>query len=219
MIPPKAVIFDLDGTLLDTLEDLAASGNEVLAGRGFPIHPPEAYRTFVGAGMDQLVRAIFPEHARPAPGRETETVLGEYREAYSRRWQLTTRPYEGIEPLLAALASRGLALAVLSNKAHDFTLRCVEAFLPGAPWHTVLGAREGVPKKPDPAAALELAARLAADPGQCLFLGDSDVDILTAKNAGMRPVGVSWGFRPVAELRDAGAEHIIDRPDELLALL
>jgi len=217
--PPQAVVFDLDGTLLDTLEDLAASGNAVLAARGFPPHPPEAYRVFVGSGMDHLVRAIFPDGVRPAPGEETEGVLREYRAAYETRWQGATRPYEGIEALLGALADRGLALGVLSNKAHDFTERCVEAFLPGVPWKAVLGAREGQAKKPDPAGAFELAALLGAAPERCLFVGDSDVDMLTAKNAGMRPVGVAWGFRPVSELIEAGAERVLDHPRELLELL
>jgi phosphoglycolate phosphatase len=217
--PARAVLFDLDGTLLDTLADLAASGNAVLEARGFPPHPVDAYRTYVGAGMDHLVRAIFPEGSRPAPGPETEAVLRDYRAAYEARWQDATRPYEGIEALLEALVARGIALGVVSNKAHDFTQRCVEAFLPGLPWGAVLGAREGQAKKPDPAGALEAASMLGVDPGDCLFVGDSDVDMETARNAGMRPVGVAWGFRPISELLEAGAEWVIGHPGALLDLV
>lgn len=217
--PARAVLFDLDGTLLDTLADLAASGNAVLEERGCPPHPVDAYRVYVGSGMEHLVRAIFPEDSRPAPGAETEAALREYRAAYEARWQDTTRPYDGIEALLEALAACGTALGVLSNKAHDFTRRCVEAFLPGAPWGAVLGAREGVAKKPDPAGALEAAAKLGVDPGRCLFVGDSDVDMLTARNAGMRAIGVAWGFRPVSELLEAGAERVVGHPGALLELV
>lgn len=218
MTGSRAVLFDLDGTLLDTLQDLADSGNAVLRSRGFPEHPVEAYRTFIGNGMINLVRDIFPEDSRPAEGAETDSVLAEYREAYGRNWQNTTVPYPGIRELLDELQGAGVSIGVLSNKAHDFTLRCVETFLPGWNWEVVLGAREGVPKKPDPAGALEAASSLGIDPGECVFLGDSDVDMFTAVNAGMLPVGASWGFRPVAELKGAGAKVILDSPGDLLSL-
>lgn len=212
---PEAVLFDLDGTLLDTLRDLADSGNAVLAEEGHPVHPVEDYKTFVGNGMAHLVRAIFPEAHRPAEGPETEAMLARYRAAYAERWNRTTRLYPGIAELLDGLAGRGVPLGVLSNKAHDFTRRCVEEFLSGWEWSVVLGAREGVPRKPDPAAALEAAKRMGVAPRDCAFLGDSDVDMQTAHNAGMQAVGVSWGFRGVEELRAAGAQRILDAPEEL----
>jgi len=219
MATPRAAIFDLDGTLLDTLQDLGDSGNAVLEARGFPTHPIEAYRTFVGNGMMNLVRDIFPEGQRPAAGEETDRVLTEYRAAYGERWQNTTVPYPGIPELLDALAEAGIPIGVLSNKAHDFTVKCVDAFLPGWKWDVVLGARDGVAKKPDPAGAVEAASLLGLETNECCFIGDSDVDMMTAVNAGMLPVGVSWGFRSVDELRKSGAEVILGTPADLPALV
>jgi phosphoglycolate phosphatase len=212
----KAILFDLDGTLLDTLRDLADSGNEVLAARGFPAHPVDAYRTFIGNGMMNLVRDIFPDRHRPDEGQETDQVLAEYREAYGRNWKNTTRPYEGINELLDTLTEQQIPIGVLSNKAHDFTEKCVDAFLSNWNWDVVLGAREGIPKKPDPAGAIEAAERLGVTATDCWFVGDSDVDMFTAVNAGMHAIGVSWGFRSVEELRAAGAEIVIQNPAELL---
>jgi len=219
MNPDKAVIFDLDGTLLDTLQDLADSGNAVLEARGFPAHPTDAYRTFIGNGMMNLVRDIFPEEHRPALGEETDAVLAEYRAAYGERWKNTTVIFPGIAPLLDELIAKGIPIGVLSNKAHDFTVKCVEAFLGDWKWDVVLGARDGIPKKPDPAGAVEAAAVLGLKSGDCHFIGDSDVDMMTAVNAGMHAVGVSWGFRPVEELLGAGAEFILEEPHDLCSLI
>lgn len=216
--PPRAVLFDLDGTLLDTLRDLADSGNAVLEAHGFPAHPVDAYRTFIGNGMVNLVRDIFPEGHRPAEGEETDAILAEYREAYGKNWQNTTVPYPGIPGLLTALHDRKIPIGVLSNKAHDFTQKCVDAFLADWKWDVVLGSRDGTPKKPDPAGAWEAAEILGIEPESCCFVGDSNVDMFTGVNAGMLPVGVGWGFRPVAELEGAGAKKILDSPEDLLAL-
>lgn len=212
----KAILFDLDGTLLDTLRDLADSGNEVLAARGFPSHPVDAYRTFIGNGMMNLVRDIFPDGHRPDEGQETDQVLVEYREAYGRNWKNTTRPYEGINELLDTLTEQRIPIGILSNKAHDFTEKCVDAFLGNWNWDVVLGAREGIPKKPDPAGAIGAAERLGVTAADCWFVGDSDVDMFTAVNAGMHAIGVNWGFRSAEELRAAGAEIVIQNPAELL---
>lgn len=214
-----AVIFDLDGTLLDTLQDLATSGNEVLATRGFPTHEVDAYRTFIGDGMSNLVQRIFPASHRPAEGEETEVILQEYRQAYGRHWTDTTRIFPGIPELLSTLTERDIPIGVLSNKAHDFTLKCVEEFLSDWKWDVVLGARDMVPKKPDPNGAMEAAQRMGANPENCYFIGDSDVDILTARNASMQAIGVSWGFRSVEELKQSGAHEVIEHPNELISLL
>ncbi len=212
----KAILFDLDGTLLDTLRDLADSGNAVLAAREFPTHPLDAYRTFVGNGMLNLAQDIFPEGHRPRTEAEIEAVLAEYRAAYERNWRNTTASFPGIAKLLDRLVAARVPIGVVSNKAHDFTLRCVETFLGDWTWNVVLGHREGHTRKPDPAGALEAAATLGAAADECLFVGDSDVDMLTAKNAGMHALGVAWGFRPVEELRAAGADAILERPEDLL---
>ncbi len=215
----QAVLFDLDGTLLDTLEDLARSGNAVLRGRGHPVHPIDAYRTFIGDGMHQLARRIFPEEHRPADDDAIEVVLAEYREAYHRHWRDTTRPFAGIAELLDQLNGRDIPIGVVSNKAHDFTQLCVEEFLRPWRWSAVLGASEGRPPKPDPSVALEAARLMGVAPETCLFVGDSDVDMWTATRAAMHPVGVSWGFRDVDELRRSGAADILDEPADLLDLL
>ncbi|MDF1823099.1 MAG: HAD family hydrolase [Verrucomicrobiales bacterium] len=219
MTSGRGILFDLDGTLLDTLQDLADSGNAVLEARGFPTHPVDAYRTFVGNGMMNLVRDIFPEEHRPAMGEEAETILAEYRENYGERWQNTTVTFSGIPALLDELTKAEVPIGVLSNKAHDFTGKCVEAFLSDWKWDVVLGAREGVPVKPDPAGAIEAAGILGLRPADCYFIGDSDVDMMTAVNAGMHAIGVAWGFRSVEELRDAGAEYILEEPRDLCSLI
>ncbi|MEX2579076.1 MAG: HAD family hydrolase [Verrucomicrobiales bacterium] len=215
----RAVIFDLDGTLLDTLRDLADSGNAVLQGRGFPGHDLDAYRGFVGSGMEELVRAIFPGEHRPVSEEAVAEALAEYRGHYASRWRNTTAPYPGIPALLDELAAKGVPVGVLSNKAHDFTVKCVEAFLGDWTWDMVLGQREGTTRKPDPSGALEVASALGVAPENCFFVGDSDVDMLTARNAGMRVVGVDWGFRSREELLEAGAETILETPADLLEMV
>ena len=215
----KAVVFDLDGTLLDTLGDLAASGNAVLRKRGLPEHETDAYRHFIGSGMSNLVWRIFPEDAKPAEGLEQEEVLADYKAEYSRRWKETTRLYDGIADLLDELEARGIALGVLSNKAHAFTEQCVEAFLGNWNWTVILGQRDGIPHKPDPAGAIEIARRFGQNVESCAFVGDSGVDMATGVASGMFPVGVRWGFRDAAELQEAGAEVLIERPGDLLDLL
>src|ERR671921_816593 len=150
-----AVLFDLDGTLLDTLADIAQAANEALAGAGLPGHPPEAYRRFIGDGVAMLFRRALPPE-RVEEGL-VERCVATFRDAYGRCWDARTRPYAGIPELLDVLAGRGLALAVLSNKPDDFTRRCAEAYLGRWPLRAVLGQREGVPRKPDPAGALEVA--------------------------------------------------------------
>lgn len=213
----SAVVFDLDGTLLNTLEDLADSMNQALRALGFPAHPVAAYRYLVGDGMEALARRALPE-----PARDQETVaraMAALRQEYGRRWDCKTRPYPGVPHLLEALQSRHLRLAVLSNKPDDFTRLTVERLLAPGRFDQVRGARPGVPTKPDPAGALKLAAQLGAAPAACLYLGDTSIDMQTARRAGMRAVGALWGFRDREELEAGGAQALIERPEELLALV
>jgi len=217
------VLFDLDGTLLDTLEDIGRSANEVLEGLKLPGHPMDAYRRFIGDGVANLFRrAIVEGSARDGdeidPGLIARCVEG-FRESYGRGWNVATRPYPGIPELLDVLSARTLGLAVLSNKPDAFTRQCVDAYLARWPFSVVFGEREGVPRKPDPAGALEVADRLGVPPEAVLYVGDSSVDMETACRAGMLPVGVAWGFRSPEELRAHGALHIIETPLELLGLL
>lgn len=213
----KAVIFDLDGTLLDTLEDLADSVNRVLDDRGLPIHPTEAYRQFIGSGAAMLVSRALPREKR---NEKLETdCLDEFRKVYSSNWNKKTRPYEGIPALLDALIAKDIKMAVLTNKPQNFAELCVQEFLSGWEFAEVCGQREGVPMKPHPAGPQEIARSFNIPPEECLFLGDSGVDMITAVNAGMFPVGALWGFRSEKELRESGADRIIDKPMELLELL
>lgn len=215
-IAPAAVIFDLDGTLLDTLEDLADSANEALGAFGYPEHPVESYRTFVGDGMAVLMERILPETARTAEN--IAAVLARYRTAYDVRWKNKTRPYPGILPLLDALTARDIPMAVLSNKPQAYTEIVMRHFLSGYRFEIIFGQRDEVPRKPDPAGALEIAEMLHLPPSNIAFIGDTSTDMITATAAGMIAVGVRWGFRTEAELRDCGAAHILAEPAGLLTL-
>jgi len=212
-----AALFDLDGTLLDTLDDLAAAANQVLEEHGLPVHPKEAYKYFVGDGLMTLIERIVPDDKRdPAL---LARLADDFRQVYGKMWQVRSRPYPGIDDMLSRLADHGLRLAVLSNKPHTFTRLCVDNLLANHQFDLVLGQRDGVAKKPDPAGALEVAAGLNIAPADFLYLGDTAVDMETAKRAGMCAVGVLWGFREESELRQAGADHILHSPMQVMELL
>ena len=209
-----AVIFDLDGTLIDSLADLGESMNTVLSARGFPTHPLERYKRFVGDGMVNLVRRALPQI--PQEARTVEACVGEMRTVYRGRWDQKTRLYPGIAELLDALVRRRLPLAVLSNKPDDSARLAVERLL--APWRfaLVVGTRPGLPQKPDPAGARLIARELEIDPAHVVYLGDTDTDMRTAVAAGMYAVGAAWGFRTVEELMATGARALVKQPLELL---
>jgi phosphoglycolate phosphatase len=213
----SAVLFDLDGTLLDTLQDLADSANEALARHGFPAHPRDAYRYFVGDGVAMLfLRALPPE------GRRQDVIAHcseTFREVYGWRWNALTRPYDGILELLRRLTARQVALAVLSNKPDDFTRRCVAELLPGHAFAVVLGQRPEIPLKPDPTGALEIRERLGVPSERIAYVGDTATDMQTAMAAGMFRVGALWGFRTRAELLAGGAEVLISHPLDLLEVV
>ena len=212
-----AIIFDLDGTLLDTIEDLADSMNQVLTDLGFPTHTVGDYKFFVGEGVEPLIRRALPEdQLRPEL---LDQCLGALREEYSRRWENKTRPYAGIPDLLDHLNGMGLRMAILSNKLDHFTRIMVAKLLPRWKFDPVFGARPAVPKKPDPAGALEIAQALHLAPNHFVYLGDTGIDMKTASAAGMVPVGVLWGFRPADELKDQGAKWLIEKPTDLISLI
>lgn len=213
----QAVIFDLDGTLLNTLEDLADSMNAVLEEMSFPTHKTDSYRYFVGEGMRTLAKRVLPAGCHDEG--LIDLVVQRMSSEYDQRWMLKSRPYPGIEELLDSLTEFGVSIAVLSNKPDAFTQIMVPALLPGSRFCQVLGARTGVPVKPDPQAALEIAAKLGLAPEKILYVGDTATDMLTAKAAGMVAVGVAWGFRAVDELIEHGAKLIIGYPAELMELI
>jgi phosphoglycolate phosphatase len=213
----RAILFDLDGTLLDTLDDLADAGNQALAQLGFPPHPREAYKYFVGDGVESLVRRALPADRGDAPTVAQATEL--VRRAYAECWDQKTRPYPGVAELLDALAVRALPMAVLSNKPDPFTQLCVARLLPRWTFAAVVGAQPGIARKPAPDGARAIAARWGLPPEEILYLGDTNTDMQTAVAAAMYPVGALWGFRTAEELRAAGAQTLIAHPLELLNLL
>ena len=213
-----AVLFDLDGTLLDTLEDLGDSMNVALQSLGYPSHEMDSYRYFVGDGVEILARRALPEEARRDEALVRECVT-RMRAQYARRWKDKTHLYPGMSELLDGLAQRGVKSAILSNKPHPAVVEVVDHFFKSWHFDTALGARPGVPIKPDAGAALEVARVMAVPPGAFLYVGDTNTDMATAVAAGMFPVGALWGFRTEKELRESGARALAARPQEILDLL
>ncbi|MBN1798814.1 MAG: HAD family hydrolase [Spirochaetales bacterium] len=213
----RACIFDLDGTLLDTIEDIAAAMNTALAGIGCPGFTTERYKRLVGLGVDMLIKRALPKDRNS--DKTAAQVKAAFRQHYLGHLTDTTRPYPGIPELLDELVKRNIKLAILSNKPHEMARLSVQRLLPAWPFQAVRGAEEGRAKKPDPTAALLIADKLGVGPEHVLFIGDSDVDIRTACNAGMKPIAVTWGFRNSEELKKSGADILISKPPELLRYL
>jgi phosphoglycolate phosphatase len=213
----KAVLFDLDGTLLDTLDDLADSMNSALSKMKLPVHPVSSYRYFVGDGVKTLVRRVL------SPDRQDEesvnTCLDLMQEEYGRRWADKTKPYPGIMNMLERLHAGNVPLAVLSNKNDEFTTMVVSRYFPSGVFSMVCGHKKETPLKPDPSGALEIADRLNVKPSDFAYLGDTSTDMVTASGAGMCAIGALWGFRTEEELLKNGARHVIESPDELCRML
>lgn len=210
----KMIIFDLDGTLVNTLEDLAVSTNEALKLYGYQEHSIEAYRHFVGNGIYKLIERALPKDSR------TEETVNLLKEAFITYYDahLTdyTNPYEGIEEMLEKLKEEGIQLAVVTNKPHVQALRVVEAcFKPGT-FMQVVGQQDGVPHKPDPTVIRKMLDTYGLVEEEVLYIGDSDVDMQTARNAKLRGIGVAWGFRGEEELRENGAYAVLEKAEELL---
>jgi phosphoglycolate phosphatase len=212
-----AILFDLDGTLLNTLDDIGNAVNSVLSGHHFPMHPIDAYRAFIGNGVKMLITRALPEDKRHEP--LIHTCMEEFAHAYAKNWNKETALYPGISEMLDLVQARGLALAILSNKPQEFTQYCVEEFLSAWRFAAVLGQQDSIPLKPDPTGALMIAHQIGAAPASFLYLGDSGADMQTARAAGMRPVGVLWGFRSLAELTASGADVVLHHPSEVVELL
>jgi len=211
-MPIRAVIFDLDGTLLDTLDDLADAANAVLSALGHPVHPVERYKQFVGDGVAMLVKRALP----PEAAGDAQKALDLMHIEYKTRLHGKTRPYPGIPALLDALCVRNISMAVLSNKPDPFARATVEDFFGRWPWAAVIGESKLYPRKPDPAGAKAISEKLGVPPAEFLFVGDSPMDMACALGAGMTPVGVTWGFRARPALEAAGGRIFIDAPGDLL---
>ena len=209
----KTVVFDLDGTLLNTIDDLADAGNRVCAARGWPQHTVEEYKYFVGNGIPKLVERFSPPQAR-TPDQLADT-LAAFQADYGAHLRDKTAPYPGIPALLARLKAAGVQLAVFSNKADPLARQVVADYFDASLFDAVRGALPGVPTKPAPQGTLALMQAIGADPAATLYVGDSNVDVDTAHNAGLPCCGVLWGFRTRQELTDAGAEHLAAYAEEL----
>jgi phosphoglycolate phosphatase len=211
----RAVLFDFDGTLADSLADLANATNWALTQLGCPTHPLESYRYFVGEGARELCARALPADKQNL----VDDALRLMRERYDAHCFDLTKLYPGIPELISALAERHYRLAVLSNKPDVFTERMISRYFNPSPFTIVRGQLPNVPLKPDPTAALRISQEIGVPPAQWLYLGDTNTDMRTARAAGMHAVGVVWGFRDREELVESGAEHIVAKPEEVLRLL
>ena len=208
----QLVIFDLDGTLLDTIADLSQACNVALAHFGYPLHEIAAYKKFVGNGIYKLVERSLPYDARDeANVRCVKAVFDAYYKEHSLD---QTKPYPGIITLLETLHEKGIKCGVVTNKAHDYAVELMKQFF-GNQIDYTLGQREGIPTKPHPQSVLEMMAHFEVTPKECLYVGDSNVDIQTAKAAGLTSIGVLWGFREEQELRTEGADYLVKDAKEL----
>jgi len=212
----RALISDLDGTLLDTLEDLADSVNAALARLGLPHREIDAYKYFIGDGRRALALRALPKDRRDEA--TIDSLLVRIGEEYERRWMNHTKPYEGIPRLLDTLTARGVRMAILSNKLHGYTEAVVSKLLPDWSFEFVLGESPSTPRKPDPSGAMHIVERMGIEPGECLYIGDSGVDMQTATAAGLYPVGVLWGFRTADELLSNGAKALVEKPADIVPL-
>lgn len=212
----KAVLFDLDGTLLNTIDDLGDAANYMLTQFGYPTHDIESYKYRVGNGMRKLMERSLPDGKNSED--EIDRAMEIFMPYYNRHSLDKTRPYEGMHELIETLRKSGIKTAVVTNKAEQSAVGIIKRFYDGC-FDVVIGQRDNMPTKPDPAGAHLAMSELGVTPDECIFMGDSGVDILTAKNSGAYPVGVLWGFRKKDELVENGANIVISTPSELLKVI
>ena len=212
----KLAVFDLDGTLCDTIEDLAASVNFALSSLGFNTHPTELYKYMVGSGMKNLVFRALPEEKRSEVEVEkANTIMLDY---YKDHFADKTRVYDGITKLLLKLKEKGIHIAVCTNKSHDMAVKVIDKLFPNT-FDTVIGKSDDRPLKPDPFSVNEIMNHYGVNPNETVFIGDSGIDIITALNSKTIPIGVLWGFRDEAELKQNGARHIAEAPKDILEII
>ncbi len=212
----EGIIFDLDGTLVHTIEDIAGAANELFTRHGFPEHEMDYYLKWIGNGA---VKFIERAYGKPVEREQLLTYVSEFKEIYSRNLHNKSRVYDGVPALLDELVNRGVKMAILSNKPHLLTQKVASFYLSDWPFDPVLGQREEVPRKPDPAGAIEIAGRMGIDAAKILFVGDSDNDIYTGRSAGMVPVAVSWGYGRLIKEPAEGEYLMIHNPSELIDLI
>ena len=212
----KAAIFDLDGTLIDSLADLADSANEMLAGFGFPRHDLDKYRYFVGNGSRKLIERCLPAE-KAADSAFVDEALAKYKRCYDKNLTHKTVCYEGIMDMLTALQAKHIPLGICTNKHQSAADTIVDKLFPKDMFVSVIGDCKDMPRKPDPKKVLLIAAKMGVKPAEVAYFGDTSVDMDTANNAGMLPIGVTWGFRPQEELVEHGAKILLDTPMELFS--
>ena len=210
----KAAVFDLDGTLVNSLDDLADSANATLRAHSFPVHEVEAYRYFVGDGTRKLMERILPQE-NAADTIFVEQFMSEYKDCYARNLLQKTKPYDGIMEMLEELRRRGIPMAVCTNKHQSAAERIITALFPPRMFREIIGDREGLPRKPDPTKVLHIMKEFGVTGQETAYFGDSSVDMDTASNAETLAVGVLWGFRTEQELREHGADVLLNTPMEL----
>lgn len=208
-------MFDLDGTLADTLTPIAAAANHMLAELGLKRRAVDEYRYLAGQGLEALIRNTLPEGER----HRMDEGRPIYQAHYARHGMSLTRPYPGVTEMLGELSRRGIVMAVLSNKPHEAVVECLEGLFPGVQFSAVMGITPGSPIKPDPAGALGIARELGIEPGRWMYVGDTAADMRTGRGAGMFTVGVTWGFREESELRENGAQAIVHEARGIVGLV
>lgn len=212
----ELLIFDLDGTLLDTIADLGSAVNYALEQVGLPVHPPQSFPRMVGNGVRKLMERALPESMRTPE--IIEARLKDFKKYYDEHMTDQTQPYPGIPELLADLTGRGIKVAVASNKYNNAVERLIRHYFPDIPWAAIHGQREGVPVKPDPSIVFGILSECPTPKAAVLYVGDSGVDMETARRACVESCGVTWGFRPQSELMANHADHIVDSTSRLLRL-
>lgn len=211
----ELVIFDLDGTLLNTISDLGIACNYALGRKGYAQHPLSAYNYMVGKGVNHLMKRAAPD----ANDAEIEQLLKDFREYYDLHCTDTTQPYPGVRNLLTELSSKGVKLAVCSNKYQEAVDKIIRHYFPDVEFAAIYGERPGIPRKPDPSVVFSVLLECPTPKSKVLMVGDSAIDVETARRACVESVGVTWGFRPVSELRKAYADHIISDVSDLLPIV
>jgi len=213
----KLVIFDLDGTLLNTIDDLAVATNVALEKCGFPKHPLNAYPGFVGNGIRKLMERALPDGERSE--QNIERMLEQFKDYYDSHSSDMTKPYPGIPKLLKKLNDNGIRLAVASNKYQEATQKLIRIFFPDIEWVAIEGQKPDFPLKPDPSVVFDILSKSPTPKSDVLYVGDSGTDMETARRACVESCGVTWGFRPTDELRKAYANHIVATPDAIFAII
>ena len=213
----KAVFFDLDGTLVDTLCDLADSTNYALSKMGFPTHATEKFRYFVGDGVSKLIERALPEDKRSSDIHKE--CLSIYKNYYKEHYLDKSCVYDGVSDLIEKLKEKGLRLAILSNKHHEMTVTVAQTLFAQDTFDVVYGQKENCPAKPDPQLMLQIMNELGVEPSEAVMIGDSGMDMAVAANAKCKGIGVLWGFRAEDELRENGADYIVAEPSEILKIL